>query len=251
MVRNVEAPHFTGGADTSLRGTLARLAGAASGEASDLLGTDRLLDALEKGATLEQVAGMLLAASGMDRLDHAAFVDTLYRNVPHRDADAAGRGFWIAALEEGAASRAGMAAMVAGSGEKLGMAHTRELDFNQGEVATLVRMYATLFDRKADADGLNFWIGVYESGKSLASIADAFVASGEAQGRYAAFDNDEFVAYLYLSAFGRVATAGELAFWTGGLDRGTVDRGDVLPGFANSDEEIALVGSIGTSIQTA
>lgn len=38
---------------------------------------------------------------------------------------------------------------------------------------------------------------------------------------------------------------------SGGGGNDTVDRGDVLPGFANSDEEIALVRSIGTSIQTA
>jgi hypothetical protein len=125
-----------------------------------------------------------------------------------------------------------------------------DADFNASDVATLVRMYSALFDRKADTAGLNYWIGAHEAGKSMADIADAFVAGAEASNRYVPIDDAQFVSTLYQSALHRQGQANELQYWIGELKSGHLDRGDVLLSFADSAEKIALIGTITTSIDT-
>uniref|UniRef100_UPI0028AB8991 DUF4214 domain-containing protein n=1 Tax=Massilia oculi TaxID=945844 RepID=UPI0028AB8991 len=249
-VANVEVLRFVSdGADTSLRGSVSRLLEAA-GQQADLLVVDRWLDAVEEGMAPVTMAQALVAAGGMDQLDTAAFVDTLYRNVLGREADAAGKEFWSAAIDGGQLARGEALALLAGSPEKLAQEQVVELDVNASEVALLVRMYEALFARGADEDGLNYWIGRYEAGASLQRLADAFLASGEADARYGDAGDAQFVAMLYRSAFEREASADEQAFWVGHLASGALDRGDVLLDFANSSEMVGLVGVVDTGIPT-
>jgi hypothetical protein len=84
----------------------------------------------------------------------------------------------------------------------------------------------------------------------MADIADAFVASFEASGGYVPMNDAQFVNALYQSALHRQGSASELQYWTGELGSHHLDRGDVLLGFANSAEKIALIGTITTSIDT-
>ena len=250
-VVDVEVLRFTGApADTTVRGTVARLIEAASGAMASDAAIDTWLAALEKGTGHAAVAHSLLAANGLDKLGNAGFVDALYHNVLGRDTDAAGKAYWVAALDAGKIDKAGAALLIADSAEKIALGQSVDLDFNQSDVATLVRMYETLFARHADEDGLNFWIGLHESGTSMTQLADYFVASGEASAKYGALTDAQFVDALYLSAFDRVGSAGEQAFWLGGLASGQLDRGDLLLGFADSLEMLTLVGAIDTSITT-
>ncbi|WP_296950515.1 Ig-like domain-containing protein [uncultured Massilia sp.] len=124
-------------------------------------------------------------------------------------------------------------------------------DFNHSEIADLVRLYGTAFGRLADTDGINFWIGAWESGMSIARLADAFMDSAEAQAAFGALSNAQFVARLYDVALHRSGSAAEVAWWAGQLDQGVVDRGDVLVEFAASEEKVGLVGVVTTSIETA
>ncbi len=123
-------------------------------------------------------------------------------------------------------------------------------DFNRGEIADLVRLYSSAFGRAADTDGINFWIGAYEGGVSVAGLADALMASAEADASFGGLSNARFVGKLYEVAMGRSASAQEVAYWTGHLDGGVLDRGDALLNFALSDEKVGLVGVVTTSIET-
>ncbi|WP_296950096.1 SwmB domain-containing protein [uncultured Massilia sp.] len=250
-VVDVEVLRFTGAAaDTTARGTVARLIEAASGAKATDAAIDLWIDALGKGAHQDDVARGLLSANGLDKLGNAEFIDALYHNVLGRDADAGGKAAWVAALDSGKVDKAGAALMIADSAEKIAMGQSVDLDFNHSDVATLVRMYETLFARHADEGGLNFWIGLHESGASLTQVADWFVGSNEATAQYGGLTDAQFVDALYHSAFDRAGSAAEQKFWLDGLASGQLDRGDVLLGFADSQEMLTLVGAINTSIPT-
>ncbi|HWJ93115.1 MAG TPA: Ig-like domain-containing protein, partial [Telluria sp.] len=125
----------------------------------------------------------------------------------------------------------------------------RELDFNASDVATLVRLYDTMFDRRPDEAGLNFWIQESEGGMGAKAIANAFVASAEASRKQPPMSNQQYVEWLYQVGLERAGQADEVALWTRMLDAGWMDRGEVLLGFANSAEKIQLIGVINTSIE--
>ena len=250
-IANVETLRFAAAAsDLSIRGTVNRLVEAFTGQQGGFAATESWIDAYKNGAQELDIADAMLGLNAeQGAMSNADFVASLYQNVLHRAADAAGAAAWVDVLDSGTASRAAVALGFANSAEKLAMPQSLDIDFNQTEVATLVRMYSALFDRAADEGGLNFWIAHYENGGTLSSIADYFVASSE----HAAQDkasNADFVAALYQSAFHRAGDAEGLAFWVGVLDAGAVDKGDVLLAFAESAEKIDLVGEISTSIVT-
>jgi len=117
------------------------------------------------------------------------------------------------------------------------------------EIGSLVRMYDALFDRAPDAGGLNYWIGAFESGNTIAAIADTFVTVAE--GGINAMTDAEFIAQLYQSGLERTASAGEIAGWIKLMDEGALNRGDLLLGIADSAEMTALVGMMSTSIELA
>ncbi|WP_306392803.1 DUF4214 domain-containing protein [Telluria beijingensis] len=125
-----------------------------------------------------------------------------------------------------------------------------EIDFNASEVAHLVRLYSAAFDRQADTGGINHWIAMHEAGMALHDIADYFMGTQEAVAMYGSLSNEAFVARLYQVALHREGDASGMAFWTGTLDSGVIDRGDVLWNFAASDENVGLVGVIDTSVDT-
>jgi len=126
-----------------------------------------------------------------------------------------------------------------------------DVAFRDTDVASLVRMYETTFDRNADEAGLNFWIGRSEAGVSLHDIAVAMVSSTEAQARFNGMSDAAFIQALYLQGLDRAGTAQESKVWIDALTSGAVSRGDALLGFADSAEKIALVGFMDTSITTA
>lgn len=107
--------------------------------------------------------------------------------------------------------------------------------------AQAARMYDTALDRAADADGLAFWTNALRAGFSLDVVADGFMASPEWRGKYGTPDNGEFVGVLYRNVLDREGEAEGKSFWTAGLDRGLVDRNDVVVAFSESAEHRAIV----------
>lgn len=255
IVANVEVLRFTdAAADTSLRGSVARLYEAVLGREADLGGLAAWTAAAEKGVALGAIARAMMGsaeAAQMPAASDADFVSALYARTLDRPADSAGLAFWTGLLGSGRLDRAQVALAFTESSEKLAMPVTQEIDVARTDIGTLVRMYSSLFDRTADSSGISFWLSLSEAGVSMDRIADYFVASTEAQAMYGALDNKAFTEALYQHAMHRTASQGEVGFWTGMLDSGRLDRGDVLLQFAESAEKVALVGAISTSLDGA
>lgn len=114
------------------------------------------------------------------------------------------------------------------------------------DIGTIARMYDALFDRAPDESGLNYWIGVSEAGAGMTALARDFVAGAGAQ--VDALGDAAYVAWLYEAGLKRTADEGEVAYWAGLIEKGALDRGDVLLAIADSSEMIALTGMMSTTI---
>ena len=108
--------------------------------------------------------------------------------------------------------------------------------------ASIGRLYAAAFGRKADEAGLNFWLNVVSDPLvSYKDVSQNFVDSPEFSAIAAPEASSEvFTSALYQNVLGREPDPSGLGYWTSELDSGAQDRADVLMGFANSPENIAL-----------
>jgi hypothetical protein len=107
--------------------------------------------------------------------------------------------------------------------------------------AVVYRMYDSAFNRAPDVFGFNDWIAALERGTSVNDIAAFFAASAEFQATYNSVSNQGFVEQLYRNVLGREGEAAGVANWTSALNTGTFSRGQVLVGFSESAEHIALL----------
>lgn len=139
-------------------------------------------------------------------------------------------------------------------GDTTRLVNVERIAFDDGHVALdtrgaagqLYRLYQAAFDRAPDPAGFGHWLGRMEAGDSLERIAGYFVASKEFVDLAGAATTDrDFVTALYDNVLHRQPDATGLAFWTGVLGRGALDRTGVLVEFSESPENVAqLVGAI-------
>jgi hypothetical protein len=255
-VADVEVIRFTGAHDLSPDATLTRLYEALFDRAPDQVEKNTWLEANTNGTSMKDIANGLLESAEAHYLhgqfSDVQYIDQLYALVLNRAADASGRTHWTGQLASGLLDRADVLLSFVNSVERLALepAVTAELDFDESDAATLVRLYSALFNRHPDQGGINDWLTASEGGLSLPDIADDFINSLEAQQRYATLNNESFVDELYRTALGREGESAGRAAWVGALNSADLDRGDVLLGFANSAEKMALIGVINTSIET-
>ena len=113
--------------------------------------------------------------------------------------------------------------------------------FASPEQAQAVRLYDTIFDRKPDAGGLDYWTDVLQDGAPLQAVADGFMEAPEWQARYGTPSNLGFVDTLYQNVLDRPGEPDGVSFWTGHLDAGDVRRGEVVVLFSESAEHQAKV----------
>jgi len=117
------------------------------------------------------------------------------------------------------------------------------LDTGAGENAGVAyRLYQAAFDRTPDNNGVKFWVDEIDNGLSAKNAAAGFVSSAEFQQTYGNLSNAAFVDQIYENVLGRAAEAAGTAFWNDYLASGR-DRADVLLGFSESTENVALVGA--------
>ncbi|KRB75761.1 DUF4347 domain-containing protein [Noviherbaspirillum sp. Root189] len=256
-VANVEKLLFTGAEpDMTARGTITRMYDALFDRAPDQQGLDGWVKIGSTGMSMHDIANNFIASTEskalFDGASNGQFIDSLYQKALGRTAAEAERSTWIGILDQGRADRADVLYAFANSAEKLSLdkANGVTLDFNRTDVATLVRLYDTLFDRKADKAGLNYWIAASENGMAMSDIANRFIQIAEALPQFGGMNNTQFAAYLYKTGLGRQGSNAEIAAWAGQLDNGVISRGDALLGFAESVEKIGLIGVISTSIET-
>jgi hypothetical protein len=130
------------------------------------------------------------------------------------------------------------------------LANTERLDFANGELALdifgnagqVYRLYQAAFDRMPDTAGLAYNVNEVDNGFSLFSMANYFVVSNEFRATYGSnISNNELINAFYQNVLGRNADAGGLQYWNEQMAQG-LTRGEVLIGFSESKENVALVG---------
>ena len=97
----------------------------------------------------------------------------------------------------------------------------------QGNAGAISRLYLGGLGSLPDTSGLHSFVGARWNGASLNDIAAFF------PGRFAALDNDAYVARLYQTALGVTSTPARRAPWVNALEDG-VSRGDVMLFFVES-----------------
>jgi len=122
---------------------------------------------------------------------------------------------------------------------------TLHLDTNIGETGGYAyRIYQAAFERTPDAEGLAYWIDVLDSGqKGMVEVANDFLFSQEFQQTYGALSTEDFVEELYENILQRVGETDGLDYWVDQLESGARSRADVLSNFADSQENVELVGA--------
>jgi hypothetical protein len=130
-----------------------------------------------------------------------AFIQSLYNDLPGRTGGPAELDSWEAILTAGADGRTNVVNGIMRSDEALG----RVVD----------SYYLKYLDRPADRTGRAYWIAVLRSGADIENVQAAFVNSAEFRSQNSA----GVVQALYRTFFDRTATAGELTFWYGVLQR--------------------------------
>ncbi|SFC27888.1 choice-of-anchor U domain-containing protein [Massilia yuzhufengensis] len=179
---------------------------------------DQFPDALEAGH------GLVVGPKDNDVFgSNKLFVMELYRDLLFREAAAPEWTHWQGVLDSGAMGKAGLVSTFLDS-----------VEF-QGGAGALVRLYLAAFDRLPDGAGLAFWTGQVGAGQPLAALAQALSSSAEFTATHGQLDDAGFVRQLYQNVLGRQGDIGGVAFWTAQLG-GSLERGDVLLGFAQSAE---------------
>lgn len=101
-------------------------------------------------------------------------------------------------------------------------------------VDRISELYVAFFNRVPDADGLQYWLQQFQSGRSVNSIADDFYAAGvqfsALTGYSANATNTDFVNRIYRNVLGRAdgADADGLAYWSAELSSGRASRGALV-----------------------
>lgn len=148
------------------------------------------------------------------------FLNRLYRDLFHRDADAGGLGFWKDALDRGA-SRAAVV-----------RAFETSLEYRMNTVQSV---YQELLGRAADAGGLTAWVGYLAAGHTPEQLRAQILGSEEFFTHRTSGRNDGFVQTLYQVLLHRGVDATGAKAWGDALAHGT-SRSQVAWAILNSGE---------------
>jgi len=113
-----------------------------------------------------------------------------------------------------------------------------------GNAGQTYRLYQAAFDRTPDTPGLAHNVNLLDTVLSLHDLANGFIASAEFINLYGADSSNEiFVTALYQNVLDRLPDEVGFNAWSFALTSSQLDRADVLIGFSESVENIALVGT--------
>ncbi|MBI1835557.1 MAG: DUF4214 domain-containing protein [Burkholderiales bacterium] len=100
----------------------------------------------------------------------------------------------------------------------------------------LEELYVAFFNRVPDADGLDYWITQFKSGKSMNQIADSFYSAAilfTSLTHYSAnMSNDDFVRIIYKNVLGRSGDTAppdkDVQYWSSALQTGSESKGSLV-----------------------
>lgn len=182
------------------------------------------------------------------------FIEDLYTMYFGRPSDEGGFAYWLNELNSGADREVAIAGF-SNSDEFYNLCNEYGITCGtyiigvpveqQGLINGFVeRLYEVCLQRGADRVGMADWSNKLASGEMSGSqVANGFIFSDEFKGLN--LSNEEFVKYMYKAFFGRPADEVGFAYWTEGLNGGSMTREDVFNGFVASNEFISLCESYG------
>lgn len=199
-------------------------------------------------------------------LCNSCYVDSLYRCFMGREAENAGKAYWLEQLADGMTrgqvfngfSRSQEFSNICaeygvnrGTGDwsKRSCVLTGNCSTcgaaNQTVNAFVTRLYDICLSRTPDAGGLEYWATQAKNGKSGAEIAYGFVFSTEFKNSNVC--NEHFVECMYRAFFGREYDAAGKAYWLGRLNSGAT-KGEIYSGFVSSKEFRQLCAACGIQV---
>lgn len=186
--------------------------------------------------------------------DNETFVKDLYSMFFGREPDEAGFESWVEQLGNGV-SREEVFAGFANSEEfynlcsKYGVVSgiyipKMSIEQQSGVNCFIARLYRVCLTRLPDQGGQSGWVKKLIDGEvSGTTAAHGFIFSPEFT--KLELSDVNFVSYMYIAFFGRVASQQEIVDWASQLAENSIDREDVFAGFAGSIEFDALCNSYG------
>lgn len=218
-----------------------RLYQATLDRAPDGLGARYWVDAIETGkrSLTDIAAGFTNSVEFQTKYGSTSdeqFTQLLYSNVLDRAGDASGVQYWVGRLASGI-SRQEVVVGFSESAEfkqKIWAATPNGIWVQDGQAASIARLYYATLDRAPDSRGLSDWTAAAKGGMSLVEIAGGFTQSSEFQTRYGPLTDSEFVDLLYENVLDRAADLGGKAHWLTVLSQSS--RESVVIGFSESQE---------------
>jgi len=204
----------------AISGPVALTNGVASFTTSTLIVGNRRLTAQYSGDASDATSTSTVFVEYVGS-SHQRYVNQLYNDLFHRDADPGGLHDWTALLDGGTYSYQDVATAITSS---------REYD---GDVVDA--FYVEYLGRHSDPGGLNDWVNLMQGGYNAEQIRSGILGSPE----YFADTggtNTTFVTALYQSFLSRAPDTGGLAAWVSLLDNHQESTAQVAGGFLNSDE---------------
>lgn len=169
------------------------------------------------------------------------FVTLLYNNVLGRGPDPTGFATWMERLSSGGMDRAEAVARFSESAEFRGKTAADALAFSSAGLQAgfsddVFRFYQATLGRQPDPGGFSDWTERLTNGVPLETAVERFTNSREFRSTYGDTDNPAFVTLLYNNVLTRNPDPTGLAHWTGRLDRGDMDRAQIVMSFSQSAE---------------
>jgi hypothetical protein len=196
------------------------------------------------GVSLSGVSNAFAASnefqSTYGSLSNDAFVDLVYANVLGRSPDPAGKAYWLQQLGAGM-SRGQLMTGFSDSAELITATGTASP--TSASEAAIYRLYVAFFLRFPDQPGLQYWVGVRNSGVSLETIAASFVGSAEFGQTYGSLPDSGFVDLVYANVLARTPDSAGASYWHSQLTTG-VNRGAMMVGFSQSPEFVIATGTL-------
>ncbi len=153
------------------------------------------------------------------------FVDQVYRDFLRREADAGGRAFWTARIND---DQSNISEIIEG--------FMRSPEFSPRRAVT--RLYYAYFDRQPDLAGVDFWAAEIAAGRAdVSSVSDFFASSTEFDDTYGSLNDAEFIVLVYNNVLGRRPDQAGFVFWLAQLEAGFT-RGDLMLNFSESPENV-------------
>ncbi|HEV8060078.1 MAG TPA: DUF4214 domain-containing protein [Gemmataceae bacterium] len=151
-----------------------------------------------------------------------AFIKGLYRLILGRDADVGGLDYWLSVMSTNGSSLQ----------ERQEIVEQGFWNSYENRAREVNGYYETYLERKADPQGLGFWIAQLQNGEDETAVVAYFLLQQEA----AKLSNNAWLTNLYAGALGRSPDAAGFTYWLGQLSSNQLTRTQVEQDFVLGTE---------------